>query len=424
MWYLKAAKGLPIDPLPLADHLCESCSFAKSTHKPFACESCDLVKAPGDVIVVDLVGPFPQLVQKHLYGLVIQDHFSSLVAFIPLWAKSEAVKEILGWLKTFTVLSGHQVKHLRSDNAVEFLSNLFKEGLRHLEITHETTVPYENHQNGNVERVIRTLSETARAIMLGKHVEVALWPWAFQHAAWVFNQILHANSDQTPWEIVTRMKPNISILRVFGCVAYVHDHLHKKNLKVKLRKLIHLGVAQDAKGWLFWDCNRRIFVKGALAIFEEAGMISESSGNVAMIKSIGITRIDDSSMIEEMTAQDDLFSIMSMNVNIGLGVPVSYKEALTSNNRKSWEAAMADELKSPEEMGVWQEVSTPAKGILGSRWVYTLKTNMAGEVVHFEAQAVVQGHRQIRKINFEEMFAPMPTFQSLQCILAMASAHH
>ncbi|MBW0567592.1 hypothetical protein O181_107307 [Austropuccinia psidii MF-1] len=210
---LKAAKGLPVDPLPLASRLCESCSFAKSTHKPFACKSRDLVKAPGDVIVVDLVGPFPQSVQKHLYGLVIQDHFLSLVAFIPLRAKSKAVKEILGWLKTFAVLSGHQVKRLTSDNAGEFLSCVFKEGLQHLGITHETTVLYEHHQNGKVERVIRTLSETARAIILGKNVEVALWPWDFRHAAWVFNRILHANSDQTPWEIVTGMKPNISILR-------------------------------------------------------------------------------------------------------------------------------------------------------------------------------------------------------------------
>ncbi|MBW0465262.1 hypothetical protein O181_004977 [Austropuccinia psidii MF-1] len=203
MWRLNAAKGLPIDPLPLADCSCESCSFVKSTHKPFACKSWNLVKALRDVIVVDLVGPFPPLVQKHLYGLVIQDHFSSLMACIPLQAKSEAVREILGWLKTFNILSGHQVKRLRSDNAGEFISNAFRDSLQQLGITHETTIPYEHHQNGKVERVICTLSEAARAIMLEKHVDVALWLWAFWNAAWVFNRILHAMGngywDQTKY---------------------------------------------------------------------------------------------------------------------------------------------------------------------------------------------------------------------------------
>ncbi|MBW0503816.1 hypothetical protein O181_043531 [Austropuccinia psidii MF-1] len=122
---LKAAKGFPVDPLPVPDHLCKSCSFSKSTHKPFAGKLRGLVNAPGDVIVEDLVGPFPPTIQKHLYGLVIQDHFSSLVAFIHLRSKIEAVKEVLGWLKTFMVLSGHQVKRLRSDNAGEFVSNVF-----------------------------------------------------------------------------------------------------------------------------------------------------------------------------------------------------------------------------------------------------------------------------------------------------------
>ncbi|MBW0518726.1 hypothetical protein O181_058441 [Austropuccinia psidii MF-1] len=125
MWCLKAAKGFPVDPFPLPDHFCKSFSFANSTHKPFAYKRRALVNAPGEVIVVDLVGPFPPTIQKHLYGLVIQNHFSSLVAFIPLLSKIEAVKEVLGWLKTFMVLSVHQVKRLRSDKAGEFVSNVF-----------------------------------------------------------------------------------------------------------------------------------------------------------------------------------------------------------------------------------------------------------------------------------------------------------
>ncbi|MBW0506955.1 hypothetical protein O181_046670 [Austropuccinia psidii MF-1] len=48
---------------------------------------------------------------------------------------------------------------------------------------------------------------------------------------------------------------------------------------------------------------------------------------------------------------------------------------------------------------------------------------MDGEVVWFKARAVVQGHRQVKGINFEETFAPTPTFQSLRCLLEVASAY-
>ncbi|MBW0463034.1 hypothetical protein O181_002749 [Austropuccinia psidii MF-1] len=267
----------------------------------------------------------------------------------------EAVKEILNWLKGFTALSGHKVKRLRSDNAGEFVSNVFNDGLRQLAIIHEMSIPYEHHQNGNVERANRTLSKTVRAIMLDKKVEVALWPWAFRHAVWVFNQILHAGCDQTPWELVTGLKPNVAVLRVFGCVAYVHDHLHRKDLGAKSRKLIHLGVAQDAKGWLFWDPGRRIFIRGASAIFDEASGMSGDKSNAVVIKAIEATRITDSSMIDEIEGQDTVFSLMSMNVGVKLGAPVTYEEAMASDDKTSWEAAMKEELNSLEDMGVWEE---------------------------------------------------------------------
>ncbi|MBW0506957.1 hypothetical protein O181_046672 [Austropuccinia psidii MF-1] len=297
------------------------------------CESRELVKAPGDLIVVDLVGPFPPSIQKHLYGLVIQDHFSSLVAFIPLQTKGEAVREVLNWLKRFTVLSGHRVQRLRLDNAGEFVSNVFKEGLRQLAVIHETSMPYKHHQNGKVERENGTLSEAERAIMLDKKVKVALWPWAFWHAACVFNQILHAGCDWMPWELVTGLKPNVAILRVFGCIAYVHDHLHKKDLGAKSRKLIHLGVAQDAKGWLFWDPARHVFIRGALAIFDEASGMSGDGNNAAVIRAIQATRITDSSMIDEIEGQETVFSLMSMNVGVKSGAPATYEEAMASADK-------------------------------------------------------------------------------------------
>ncbi|MBW0461349.1 hypothetical protein O181_001064 [Austropuccinia psidii MF-1] len=377
-----------------------------------------------DVVVIDLVGPFPISVQRHLYGLVIQDHSSSVVLFIPLKSKNEATKAALGWLRSLNVLSGHQVKRLRSNNAGEFASNDFEDGLFQLGIMHAKEIPYEHHNNGKVERVNRTLSEASRIIMLEKTVDVALWPWAFRHVAWVFNRTLHTYFVQTPSEIVTGNKLNVSILRVFGCIAYVHDPLHKKDLKAKSRKLIHMGIAQDAKGWIFWCPDRKAFVKSSSAIFDEHGVLNGDWENEAVIKSLNIKKIDDPPMINEISGQDEVFSLIAIDMHMGSGAPLSYSKAIESEQKINWEEEMRAELDSLEEMQVWQEVSSQGvKNVLGSRWVYALKTNEAGKIVCFEARAVVQGHRQIKGINFEETFAPTPTFQSLRGLLAIASAY-
>ncbi|MBW0531890.1 hypothetical protein O181_071605, partial [Austropuccinia psidii MF-1] len=260
--------------------------------------------------------------------------------------------------------------------------------------------------------------------MLEKNIYVGLWPWAFRHVAWVFNRILHNDFIQTPWEIVTGNKPNVAILRMFGCIAYVHDPLHKKYLKAKSRKLIHMGIAQDAKGWIFWCPERKFFVKSLSAVFVEHRRLGQSKANEAEIKSIDIKRVDNDTMINETAGQDKVFSLMSMAMHMGSGAPLSYKEAIEYEQKIQWEVEMKQVLDILEDMKVWQEV--PSQGItnvLGSQWVYALKTNEAGEIVRFKARAVVQGHRQIKGINFEENFAPTPTFQSLRGLLEIASAY-
>ncbi|MBW0484035.1 hypothetical protein O181_023750 [Austropuccinia psidii MF-1] len=47
--------------------------------------------------------------------------------------------------------------------------------------------------------------------------------------------------------------------------------------------------------------------------------------------------------------------------------------------------------------------------------------NSEGDIIWHKARIVVQGHCQIKGIEFEETFAPTPTFTSLRCIFAIAS---
>ncbi|MBW0511500.1 hypothetical protein O181_051215 [Austropuccinia psidii MF-1] len=131
-------------------------------HMPFILSLQQVACTPGDVIAVDIMGPLPLSVDKFLYAMVIIDHFSSLVAFIPLKAKSEAAKNLKEWLVQFANIAHTRIKRVNTDNGGEFKSSFLLPFFKERVVVHERTIPYEHHQNSNVEQTNRTLAEAAR----------------------------------------------------------------------------------------------------------------------------------------------------------------------------------------------------------------------------------------------------------------------
>ncbi|MBW0528187.1 hypothetical protein O181_067902 [Austropuccinia psidii MF-1] len=177
--------------------------------------------------------------------MIIQDHFSSLATFYALKIKSEAPQFLMNWIAQFANLMAHLVKRLWTDNAGEFLSKSLKIFLEQRGIIHEKFVPYEHHQAGKIERTNRTIAEAARSMLIERNLGTALWPYAFRHACWVFNRVLHVDSNKTPYELMTGRQPDLTPLQVFGCKAFVHNLNHRKDLLAKARELLHLGVAEN-----------------------------------------------------------------------------------------------------------------------------------------------------------------------------------
>ncbi|MBW0499378.1 hypothetical protein O181_039093 [Austropuccinia psidii MF-1] len=84
---LKCIDGLPATVLHQDIKLCCACSIAKSQHIPLNLPLQGIVEKLGDVIVADLMGPFPISFNKRLYAMLVQDHYSSLVTVYPLQLK-------------------------------------------------------------------------------------------------------------------------------------------------------------------------------------------------------------------------------------------------------------------------------------------------------------------------------------------------
>lgn len=94
-----------------------------------------------------------------------------------------------------------------------------------------------------------------------------LWNYAFKHAAWILNRLVHAGATKTPIELATLKRPLLTMLRPFACRAFLYDHTHLKQMTPYARQLHHLGVCPDSKGWLFYNKDTHKLTPGISAKF-------------------------------------------------------------------------------------------------------------------------------------------------------------
>lgn len=104
-------------------------------------------------------------------------------------------------------------------------------------------------------------------------------------------------------------------------------------------------------------------------------------------------------------------------------VPAPVKEAMARPETLLWREAMQDELRSLAEKDAWELIDLPPGAKLtGSRWVFDLKRDAAGNVVRYKAQLVVPGFTQKPGVDYDEVWAPTSSMATVRAVLAIASA--
>ena len=104
--------------------------------------------------------------------------------------------------------------------------------------------------------------------------------------------------------------------------------------------------------------------------------------------------------------------------------PVSFKEAVESNNSKKWYNAMKEELKSMTDNNVWVMTELPeGSKRVGCKWVFKTKRDSMGNVERYKARLVAKGYTQKDDIDYKETFSPVSKKNSLRIIMALV-AHY
>ena len=157
--------------------------------------------------------------------------------------KSEVFRKFRELVKELEKGTRRKVKVLRPDRGGEYLSGEFHQYLKRRGIDHQQTTADSPEQNGVAERTNRELLEKARTMMAATNIPNTFWAEAIANAAYTRNRSpTSALQNMTPFEAWWGHTPSVKHLRTFGCLAYVHIAMGKRQkLDSKTDKCIFLG---------------------------------------------------------------------------------------------------------------------------------------------------------------------------------------
>jgi len=255
-----------------AEGACEGCVMGKINRLPFPTSDSH---ATGmlDLIHMDIceLGTASRL--GACYVLVLVDDYSRYTWVFFQKLKSDAPAIIKEWIVRAERMFERKVKTIRSDNGGEFTSNGFERYLATLGITHQTTLPYTSQQNGIAERTHRTLVERTIALLHSERLPVALWADIMDTVAFLKNRSPSSTLGKaTPYERAFGLKPDLSNLRVVGCVAYALILKKKRTSKLANRAqlLTFVGYSNTQKAWRLYDPRSNAIVLSRDVIFDES----------------------------------------------------------------------------------------------------------------------------------------------------------
>jgi len=166
---------------------------------------------------------------------------------------------------------GVNIKRLKSDGGGEYFSNEFNEYLKEHGIQRKYSHSHSPQQNGVVKRKNKHIVEITHAMLNEKNLPNYFWAEAIAIAVYIMNQTPTTTvHGMTPKKKFTGKKPDVSDLRVFGCIAYVHVPNEKRSkLDPKAEKCIYIGYYLEQKGYRCFNPSIRKLQVSRDVVFDE-----------------------------------------------------------------------------------------------------------------------------------------------------------
>jgi hypothetical protein len=266
--------GLKITSSSKPDPICEPCLAGKMVADPFPSSSSHHSTKLLDLIHSDVHGPIKiASFSGYKYWVTYIDDSGRFRAAYLMKKKSEAFscfKKFKAWAENQT---GLRIKALREDKGGEYMGREFDDFCAEHGIQRQHSVRARPQQNGVAERANRTMEQGIISMLQQAGLPLAFWGEALSAFIHVWNRTpTSAVPGKTPHEAFLAAKPDVSMLRVWGCVAYVHIQRDKRDwgsLGSHMEKCIFIGYPSDYKGWKFYNPVTKKSIISERAQFDE-----------------------------------------------------------------------------------------------------------------------------------------------------------
>eukprot|EP00961_Rhodomonas_salina_P301061 3940312-Rhodomonas_salina.1 len=218
---VKGMEELSTIPVLVCDQHCKCCtrSASKAALKPKAAFKCSTEPFHKLHCNLSWIISAPSF-KGHKYLAVFVDDTTNYKWVFSLREKSEYLRA----LNALITRVGKAPRVLRTDEAGEMNSAAAKRYYAEHKIWHECSNSYEHFQNARSEAAIGNLSRRARTLLVQSGCPKGYWPEALQYTANLVNRLLpyKYGETMTVYECFHSVKPDNSVLVMFGCMGYLH----------------------------------------------------------------------------------------------------------------------------------------------------------------------------------------------------------
>ncbi|RVW35834.1 Retrovirus-related Pol polyprotein from transposon TNT 1-94 [Vitis vinifera] len=328
-------------------------------------------------------------------------------------------------------------------NPGPFAKFLKKHGIRA-----QYTMPGTPQQNGVAERRNRTLMEMVRSMMSYSSVPISLWGEALKTAMYILNRVPSKAVPKTPFELWTGRKPSLRHIHIWGCPAEARIYNpHEKKLDSRTVSGYFIGYPDKSKGGS--NEPRKVdieeirvdipppFLPQEIIVPQPVQQVEDNEQNnrdgSLPLENIAIENVVEPpqpaplrrSQRERRPAITDDYVVYLQESDYDIGIrkdPVSFSQAMESDDSSKWMEAMNEELKSMAHNGVWDLIELPNNcKPVGCKWVFKTKRDAKGNIERFKAKLVAKGFTQKEGIDYKDTFSPVSKKDSLRIIMALVA---
>ncbi|CAD7085369.1 unnamed protein product [Hermetia illucens] len=258
-----------------SDDLCEACIKGKQAKLPFNKEKDKShVKRPLFIIHSDVCGPIsPTAISNKNYFVLFVDEYTHYCVSYTIAHKSDVFLVFKDFVAKSEAHFDLKVVNLYSDNGGEYLSNEMKDYCCEKGITYHLTVPRTPQLNGVSERMVRTITEKVRSMIISACMDKIFWCDAVLTATYLINitPTRALKQTKTPYEMWHGKKPQIKYLKIFGSTVFVHNKNSRTKFDDKSWKGILIGY--EPNGHKVWDVEREKYAIVRDVIVDELDFI-------------------------------------------------------------------------------------------------------------------------------------------------------